>query len=133
MRTKKEALYAGIKSFAAKNCWYVEITDDLLDELVEISNGTGDTVKAGVEHLLDTTSTESGTGDGRCKHGQVERVADLVATRPGGGPRARLVVLPDVDQGVSAKHGHRGAGGEAVKAVGQVDRVGEPGDQKDDE
>ena len=48
MRTKKEALYAGIKSFAAKNCWYVEITDDLLDELVEISNGTGDTVKARV-------------------------------------------------------------------------------------
>ena len=60
MRTKKEALYAGIKSFVAKNCWYVEITDDLLDELVEISNGTGDTVKAGVGHLLDATSTESG-------------------------------------------------------------------------
>lgn len=59
MRTKKEALYAGIKSFVAKNCWYVEITDDLLDELVEISNGTGDTVKAGVGHLLDATSTES--------------------------------------------------------------------------
>lgn len=60
MRTKKEALYAGIKSFVAKNCWRVEITDDLLDELVEISKGTGDTVKAGVGHLLDATSTESG-------------------------------------------------------------------------
>jgi len=59
MRTKKEALYAGIKSFVAKNCGYVVITDDLLDELVEISNGTGDMVKAGVEHLLDAFSTES--------------------------------------------------------------------------
>ena len=59
MRTKKEALYAGIKSFVAKNCGYVVITDDLLDELVEISNGTGDTVKAGVRHLLDATSAES--------------------------------------------------------------------------
>jgi hypothetical protein len=59
MRTKKEALYAGIKSFAALHCWYAVITDDLLDELVEISYGTGDTVKAGVGHLLDATSTES--------------------------------------------------------------------------
>ena len=60
MRTKKKALYAGIKSFLAKNCWYVEITDDLLDELILISTSNGGTVEVGVEHLLDATSTVSG-------------------------------------------------------------------------
>ena len=64
---------------------------------------------------------------GRRDDGQVEGVADLVALGARVG-LAVLVELPDADEDVGGEDHRRGAGGQAVEAVGEVHAVGRAGD-----
>ncbi len=103
----------------------------------EAGDGAADGQRSGVAHEdlgrrgVPPQEADQRRAEDGGEQGQVQRVPDGVAAAAGLPRRtAGLVALPDAHQRVGAEDHDRGAGGQAVEAVGQVHAVGGGGDDQ---